>query len=201
MARPVDTDYRSAILGAFDRHSIRSLGEINNYLKEVNEYKSYQSTRRMLDRLCNEKLLTKLPRRGDKNSVFYSKLVFNQSAKFIGRDGYVVTTKQYLDELMNKELPRVIDPSVANVIKHWMMDSMASSHPDGYTGKRDYPNEHQLKKKLESTLRMLSETHAYIKNFLESGVYTSVAREIMASEFQGELAEYHISIVEESWME
>jgi len=199
LARPVDTDYRTDILGAFNRHTIRSLGEINNYLKEQGTYKSYQSTRRMLDKLCGEKLLTKLPRRGEKNSVLYSKLVFNQDAHLVGRDGYVVTTQEFIDELLSKEFPQVIDKQISTVIKHWMLDSMASSHIDGYTGKRDYPDERLLKKKLEGTLRMLAEMHAYLKGFLDSGIYSPVAREIMAEEFRDKLAAYHVAIVEETW--
>lgn len=199
MARPVDTEYRTAILGAFDRHTIRSLGEVNNYLKEVGEHKSYQSTRRTLDKLCEEKLLTKLPRRGDKNAALYSKLVFNQSAKFVNRAGYVVTTKEFLDELISTKFPPVVEEQAALVIKHWILDSLGSAYPEGYTGKRDYPEEEKLKRRLEGTLKMLRDMHGYIKGFLDSGAYTSVAREILAAEFKNELAPYHVSIVEENW--
>jgi hypothetical protein len=199
LSRPMDKDYRVAILGAFDRHSIRSIKEVCNHLQEVGQFKSYQSTRRMLIRLAKEGLLTELPQRTDKNSVQYTKLVFKTNVKLIAYNQDVVSLGAYIHRLVNEQFPEIIDEQATIVIKHWMLESLASAYPDGYSGKRDVPDPNSLQKKLEGTLSMLKDMHSFLKNFLDSGVFTPVARSNIAKDFMKHYSQEHVVIVEELW--
>lgn len=199
MARPPNKDYRAAILGAFDRHTIRNIKEINNYLKEVDQFTSYASTRRMLIRLCNEGLLSELPGRGNKNAIQYTKLILNQSIALVTFNKQLVETKRFIDELIPTKFPEVIHPQAEQAIKQWMLDTLASTYPQGYEDKRELPDPDSLKQKLETTLEMLKDVHQFIKGFLESGAFSPVARQYLSEDFRDELAEYHAAIVDNNW--
>jgi hypothetical protein len=199
LARPVNTEYRSAILGAFDRHTIRSIKEINNHLKLTGEFKSYHSTRRILVSLCKEGLLSELPSRADKNAIQYTKLVFNTSVVLVTYDKDLVDVGQYVHRLVNEQFPEAISPQASVAIKSWILDALASSYPNGYEGKRDIPDPDELKKRLETTLEMLKRMHVFIRDFLESGAFSPVARAHMAEDFAKQYAELHTAIVEKTW--
>lgn len=201
MARPVSKDYRTAILGAFDRHSIRSIREINNHLKNVDEYRSYQSTRRMLITLCREGLLSELPSRADKNAIQYTKLVFNSSVGLVTYDKELVDIQRYVAELTGNKFPEVISPQAELAIKQWILDALASSYAKGYEGKRETPDPDYLKKRLEATQEMLKRMHIFINDFLESGVFSPVAREHLAMDFAKQYPELHAAIVDKTWRE
>lgn len=199
MARPVSKEYRTAILGAFDRHTIRSIKEVNNHLISVGEFRSYQSTRRMLINLVKEGLLSELPNRLDKNTIQYTKLVFNSSVALVTLDGKLVTVDQFVRSLVSTEFPPVISPEAGEAIKKWMLDVLASAHEQGFADKRDIPDPDSLKKRLTQTLQMLQETHRFLKNFMESGAFSPVARGHLADEFVKQYPELHAALVEETW--
>jgi hypothetical protein len=156
----------------------------------------------MLSKMAKEGLLSELPQRGDKNSVQYSKLLFHTNAQFINHEGEVISLKDFIALMMAGEgFPEIIDKQAALVIRYWMLDILGSVYPEPYQGKRDIPDPEQLKKKLESTLEMTKKFHMLIKNFLESGVLTPVARDGLVQEFKTNAAMEHAAIVDKSWME
>lgn len=199
MARPVSKEYRAAILGAFDRHTIRSIKEVNNHLHNVGEFVSYQSTRRMLKTLVAEGLLSELPSRLDKNTLQYTKLVFNSSVALVTLDGKLVNVSQFAQSLVKQEFPAVISQEAGEAIKKWMLDVLASSYEQGFADKRDIPDPDSLKKRLTKTLDMLQEMHRFVKNFMESGAFSPVARGHLADEFVKQYPELHAALVEETW--
>lgn len=200
MSKPANLDYRAAILGAFDRHTIRSLQEINEHLKGQEEYKSYQSTRRMLELMCKEGVLSQLPKRGPRNQVFYTKLIFNSNAvKLINPNGELVSLPLFLNALFDYEFPKVVDEKAAEAIKLWMLDALASVDPEKYVGKRDIPDYKELQRKLKKTLEMTGKLHAFIKNFLDSDVFSPVARSNLLLEFSEQAPIEHVMIVEKRY--
>lgn len=202
MPKPSDLDYRAAILGAFDRHTIRSLQEINEYLKKSGEFKSYQSTRRMLGLMAKEGVISQLPKRGPRNQVFYSKLIFNDNAvKLVNHKGELVSLPLFLHTLFDYEFPSVVDAKAAEAIKLWMLDALASVDPEKYVGKRDIPDYKEIERKLKATLEMTGKLHAFIKNFLDSDVFSPVARSNLLLEFSEQAPIEHVMIVEKRWNE
>lgn len=201
MARPRNKDYRSAILGGFDSKPISTIKDINNTLKEFNPNQNYQSTRRMLSKMVKEGLIVELPKRGDKNQIFYTKAIFKNVTRFQTYEEENVSLREFIHTILETN-PELIDSAVMDVIRTWMLDILGSTIPEAYKGKnRKVPDQWALKKSLEATLNMTRKFHALIKTFVDSDIWTDAARERLAKEFEANCIEEHAFIVDRAWIE
>lgn len=202
MARPRNTDYRSDILNAFDRNGgIGTVTNVNKHLKEVDKFQSIQSTRRMLIRMVREGLITELPKRGDKNQIFYIKANFKNVTRFANYTGDNVSLREFIHTLLNDVNPDVINPEGLTLIKTWMLDVLGSTIPVAYASKgRDTPKPEELKKRLENVLSMTRKFHAFLKTFVDSDIWSDTARERLAKEFNNSCVEEHAGIVDRVWL-
>ncbi|MFE1145213.1 hypothetical protein [Streptomyces rochei] len=200
MPKPVDVEYRAAILGAFDNYTIRSIAEINNHLKSVGEFKSYRSTLRMLHKLNDEGLVNKLPSRGHKGTIFYTKMVLNQStARLVSPDKDLLSLGQFITTVMDWDSDGLLSQGAENALKVWMLDTLASVVPEAFEDKRDIPDPNDIRRKLKKMLDMTGKLHGFIKGFLDSESFSPVARNNLAQEFREspETLNLLIQIVEE----
>jgi hypothetical protein len=182
MARPQDNEFRTALLGALDKKLLSSLGDINEHLKSVGQFKSYQSTRRMLIRMEQEGLVSKHPTRLQNNQVQYSKRVVSPHLVLRDLDGNIVDLARFIHSVFNAKFPEIVDPKATVAIKQWMFDYIVASDPKRYAGIRETPDRRQLKKKLQGTLLMLQDMHMFIKHFMDSDVHSPVAEAKLARE-------------------
>jgi hypothetical protein len=152
--------------------------------------------------MVREGLLIEIPKRGEKNQIFYTKAVFSNITRFMDYEGNNVALHEFIQELVESTNPRIIEPSAMKAIKLWMLDVLGSSIPVAYSDKsRKIPDHEQLKKKLEEVLTMTRQFHAFIKAFVDSDVWSDVARERLAKEFDETLKQVHAGIVDRVWLE
>lgn len=208
MARPVNKGLRSAILSVFDAKPVVTVKDVYKELTKPNSTDvqtnqiSEQSARRMMSKMVKEGLITEIPKRGDKNQVFFTKAVFKNTTRFTSYDGSNVSLKEFIHTLTDDVKPELIDSNAMSVIKVWMLDSMAASIPVAYSSKnREVPNRDALKEKLEATLSMTRKFHAFLKSFVDSDVWDESAIERLAKEFNSTCVEEHAFIVDKAWLE
>jgi len=200
MPKPVDVEYRAAILGAFDSFTLRTVKEINNYLQSVGEFKSYRSTLRMLDKLVSEGVINKLPRRGDKNTIIYSKMMFNQNTvRLVNDKQELLALGSFLQFVMDWTTNGLLSDGAERALKVWMLDTLASAVTHAFENRRSIPDPNYTRRKLKGMLDMTGKLHGFIKSFLDSEVFSPVARDNLLQEFQSspELLNLLIMIVEE----
>jgi len=185
LSKPIDVEYRAAILGAFDSYTLRTVKEINNHLQNMGEFKSYRSTLRMLDKLVNEGVLSKLPRRGDKHALVFSKLVFNHNVVHLSNANQeLLELGSFIQYVMDWDSDGMLSKGAQNALKVWILDTLASAVPEAFEDKRDIPDPNHIKRKLKGMLDMTGKLHGFIKSFLDSEVFSPVARDNLAQEFR-----------------
>jgi hypothetical protein len=230
LSRPYNQDFRSAILNAFDRKPIASIKNVvsiitetyaesdddldedikpdvkpnlfNSTITEVKPFvPSYQSTRTMMQKMVKEGLLIELPKKGEKNTLYYTKSMFKNVVRFTTLDGNNVSLREFIHTLVDSSKdPMLIDPIALNTIKAWMLGSLGSTIPDAYTSKnKSVPPVDEYRRKLEIVLKLTKQFHAFVKQFLDSGAYSPVDREILAREFNSNCVEEHSVIVDGTW--
>lgn len=184
MARPLDKEYRAALLGALDQKLLVSMSEINAYLKQNNQFRSNHSSRRMLLKMVGEGLVFLHPQRLEKNELVFTKAVVSQQLTLKDLDGNIVDLSHFIANLYSEQFPEIVDSQAAIVIKHWMFDYLVGSDPMLFKGVREAPNRAQLKKHLQGTLQMLQNTHAFIKHFMDADIHSPVAESKIARELK-----------------
>lgn len=200
MARPQNSERRTAILEAFDKQPICSIKDIMNMVPEEHRT-SYQSTRKMILKMESEGLLSALPERGDNNQTYYVKSIFKAITRFVDYEGNNVSLKEFVHKLMGLE-SELVDSNAMMVIKSWMLDVLASSIPVAYSAKkREIPDDEELIKKLNAVLAQTRQLHMFIKSFMDADIWSPVARERLAKEFHSTCVEEHVLIVDRGWLE
>lgn len=200
MARPRDNEYRAAILGALDKKFTSTIGDVNEHLKEVMQFKSYSSTRRMLLKMVTENLVTIHPQRLDKNEMVFIKGLVSPHLILTDSNGEKVELSQFIGNVFNAELPPVIDKKAAIALKSWMFNYLLSADPELFKGVRETPNRKELKAKLEGTLEMLGSVHAFIRHFLDSDLHSPVAEQKLMRELQRLPSTQLNNLVTEKWI-
>ncbi|MGS2592224.1 hypothetical protein [Streptomyces hebeiensis] len=219
LSRPLNTELRSAILGAFDQTPVGTVQNVISHLKELNlkqeedntffklEKKTklntnYHTIRRVMVSMVKEGLLSELPKRGDRNQVYYTKAIFKNTNRLTDYSGNNVSLREFIHTLIDEVNPELINPSAMDVLKIWMLDSLGASIPGAYKSKnREVPKPEELRKKLEATLSMTRTFHAFIKAFLDSDIWSPVAQERLEREFKASCVEEHTAIVDKAWLE
>lgn len=192
--------YHAAILNAFDQNQICTIKNIEDYLKKVNQYQSYASTRRALKTLEKQKLIVKLPPSRQSNAILYTKNVFKNQIVITKHDGSVATLRGYIDYVLSYQNP-VISKDASEAIKLWILESLTAPVAEAYKVKnRPVPNAENHRAKLQGTLKMLSELHALIKTFLDSAAWTDVGSQQLIEEFTVNCIEELTTIVDRTWL-
>lgn len=209
---------RTAILSAFDQSPICTIIHVVNHIQAIDEkYElfslesyartntssiSYRSTRRTMQSMVREGLLTEIPQRGNKNQIFFTKAMFKNATRFVDLDGNTISLREFIYKLTDNayDLP-LIEPNAMNVIKAWMLAVLGSSIPDAYTAKgKPVPPVAEYRQKLREVQIMTKKFHMLISEFLKADVWTPVAKETLAREFNSNCVEEHSIIVDGSWM-
>lgn len=197
MAKPKNSERRTAILGAFDKQPICSIRDIMKYVPDI----KYQALRLTVIAMAEEGLLTELPGRGDRNTRYFTKAIFKNITRFSDYSGNPVSLKEFIHGVTTLE-SQLIDASAMKAIKVWMLDVLGSVKPEPYTSKNhSVPNDEELIKRLNVVLQELSKMHAFIKSFTLADIHSPVARERLAREFDSTCFEEHVVIVDRGWME
>lgn len=198
MARPRNKEYRKAILDALDKKFASSLKDINEHLREVNQYVSYASTRRMLIKMASEGLVAELPKRRDKNEVLFTKGAVDPYVRLTTFGGDLVNLSEFITDTYSQELG-LLDPDVRIKLKALMFDYLVSARPDLYKGVREVPNKDEIKKKLQYTLEYIQQLHRFIKTFLQSDIHSPVARSKVARELETVCTDKQVEILVREW--
>lgn len=199
MPRPTRNEYRTAILGAFDKQLHCTLKDVVTHLQTTPFFVSEQSTRRMLKRMTQEGLLTEINKRGEKNAVIYTKAVFNQFRQFVTLEGELVSLRAYIHSISQLD-SNVIDSKALELIKGLMLEGMASSYQKPYITKGISPvADEEVRRQLNVLLNALSTWHEFIKNYLDSKIWDEHNRADLAKEFESALVEEHAAIVDRTW--
>lgn len=195
MAKPVDKEYRAAILNAFDTKLQLTVKEVYEYLVSVGMAKDMQSTRRMLVKMTREGLVQELPRINNHVRV-YTKLMANSHLRLINYDGETVSLLKFLAELNDVTFSPIFSDNVQRKIKSAICDYLAGQFPEPYEAKnREVPDVQRMEKALQEVVEGTRLMHMFIKRFLD----TPVDKSKLVLEFKTTCAEQHAAIVDRTF--
>lgn len=209
MAKPYERNHRSDILNAFNSTAVATVSDIVTIINSSPEVTSesvsptsYQSTRRMMLKMVKEGTVTELPKRGEKNQRYYTKTFFKDTTRLINYEGDNVSLREFIHSLVDDVSPEIVNPEALKVIKYWMLSTLGASDPVAYAAKnKETPNVDAMRKQLEATLAMTGKFHRFLKSYLDSDVWSPVARERLLKEFKASCVEELTVIVDNTWME
>ncbi len=200
MARPKDNVYRTAILGAFDKRLQCSVPEVIEHLKEVNQFKSEVSARRMVKTLVTEGLLTELPSRGKNWQVYYAKSeIFQGKVGFISENGALLNLRNFCASVANLDV-RLLNDEVGSRVQEAIFEILGTCNTEYYEqAKRPIPDAKLAKQHLEQVAEDMRRLHFFIKSFLDSRVWSDVDKTRLDTEFKENASIERAAIIDGTW--
>lgn len=185
MVRPRNNQYRTAILGALKDKHLCSIKDFNNHLRSTGHYVSEASTRRFVNSMVKEGLLSVWPETVQTNEKHYTygQGAINHTVAMLNYDNELITLGEFLGHLPVAKFPYWMNDKISVAIKQAMLDYIVSARPDLYREeKKDVPDSDAIKHNLEALLKEIQELHRFIKNFLDTRIHTAGQRKLLAKE-------------------
>lgn len=185
MGKPKDIDARRDILSAFDAKPINDLGDVVEHLSKIKRPKSERSVRYILNKMENEGLV-KLIKRGANNRAFWVKNVFSDATTLTDVNGNPVSLVQFITELDALDNHPLLRNETLQLMKQWMLNSIAIVDADAYAAKKlNPPVARELKSNLEELKAAIELLHRYVKHFLNAEVWSELGHTKMSKELEG----------------
>lgn len=195
MARPINKEYRTEILNAFDKSLQLTIKEVHQHVTDAGYSVTYQATRRILQRMCKDGLISELPRRAG-HIVVYTKLLVNNHLRFVNYEGETVSLLKFIDDLTQTEFSPIFSEHIQKRIKSAILDYLAGHYEEPYKSKgREAPDVDEMKRALNEVLNGTRLMHMFIKQLLQ----TPVDQERLIREFKTSCAEQHAAIVDRTF--
>lgn len=194
--RPVNYEYREAALAAFNGYTMRTMAQVEDYLKSVNKHVSYSSTRRLMEILVKEGYLKAIRTPGNNRLQFF-RTEYNDFIK-IDR----MSLRTYIHELIKREFPAFIEPDAASMLKRLMLELLVvSAWPTDIAEAGPPPVAERYIRELERFRDELRSIHYLVDSFLKSDPTSNKNQEKLASEFMASCHVERMMIATKSWME
>lgn len=189
--RPVNQAYREAVLDAFRGTTMRTMEEVETYLKSVNQYVSYSSTRRIMEILVRDGYLNAVKNRSDNNRIRFIRTGLEDFIK-IDR----MNLRSYIHEVINRPIPSLITPSAARILKKLMLETLVIS---AWPETSNPPVAEDYIRDLEWFRTELGNLHRFVDTFLRANPTSAEAQEMLGKEFRSSCYVEALMIAEDRW--